>query len=269
MLEPLRKISAAITAAEAEGAPVDALFIPGGQEHLELVGRLLPQAQINTQQVKLIGTGGMDYPNAGREAGLVGAWYPGPDPRGWTDFSQKFAKSYGHSPPRIASLAYDAVSLAIALAGGPEGQRYTQANITRAGGFTGIDGGYRLLADGTADRSLAILEVQKFGAAIVEAAPSAPKPARRLPYRARTSRSSTSSISSSNRDFGGFEALRQPQHDLVEHHAARCRGAQAICSEPLDATATGQFIDGAVPRPQRRSGPQAGSGRCPPSAATP
>jgi ABC-type branched-subunit amino acid transport system substrate-binding protein len=176
MLEPLRKIGAAITAAEAEGAPVDALFIPGGQEQLDIVGRLMPQAQINTQQVKVIGTGGMDYPNAGRDPNLVGAWFPGPDPRGWTDFAQKFAKSYGQAPPRIASLAYDAVSMAIALSGGADGQRYTQATITRPGGFTGIDGAYRLLPDGTADRSLAILEVQRFGAAIVEPAPSAPSP---------------------------------------------------------------------------------------------
>ena len=72
MLEPLRKISDVIRAAETEGAPVDALFVPGGQENLEMLGRLLPQAQINTQQVKLIGTGGMDYPNAGRDAGLIG-----------------------------------------------------------------------------------------------------------------------------------------------------------------------------------------------------
>jgi branched-chain amino acid transport system substrate-binding protein len=177
MLEPLRKISAAIIAADAEGGAVDALFVPGGQEQLEALGRLLPQAQINTQQIKLIGTGGMDYPNAGRDAGLVGAWYPGPDPRGWTDFSQRYAKSYGHAPPRIASLAYDAVALAIALASGPEGQRYTSATVTRPGGFTGIDGGYRLLADGTADRSLAILEVQQFGATIVETAPSTSRPA--------------------------------------------------------------------------------------------
>jgi ABC-type branched-subunit amino acid transport system substrate-binding protein len=176
ILEPLRKISEAITAAEAEGAPVDAFFIPGGQEHLDLIGRLLPQAQINLQQVKLIGTGGMDYPNAGRDPSLVGAWFPGPDPRGWADFAQKFAKSYGQAPPRIASLAFDAVSMAIALSGGAEGQRYAQATITRASGFTGVDGPYRLLADGTADRSLAILEVQRFGAAVIQAAPSAPTP---------------------------------------------------------------------------------------------
>ena len=60
-----------------------------------MIARLLPQAEIDTDKVKLIGTGGMDYPNAGRDARLVGAWYPAPDPRGWNDFSQKFAKSYG------------------------------------------------------------------------------------------------------------------------------------------------------------------------------
>ena len=65
LLEPMRKISAAIQAAEADGAPVDALFLPGGQESLEIIARLLPQAEIDTEKVKLIGTGGMDYPNVG------------------------------------------------------------------------------------------------------------------------------------------------------------------------------------------------------------
>jgi ABC-type branched-subunit amino acid transport system substrate-binding protein len=173
MLAPLRKISMDIATAEAEGAPVDALFLPGGQEYLELLARLLPQAKIDTGKVKLLGTGGMDYPNAGRDASLVGAWYPGPDPRGWSDFAQKYAKTYQAAPPRIAGLAYDAVNLAIALAA-DSSQGFSAAALTRGGGFTGIDGTYRLLPDGTTDRSLAILEVQKFGSAVVEAAPSAP-----------------------------------------------------------------------------------------------
>jgi hypothetical protein len=125
------------------------------------------------RKVKLVGTGGMDYPNAGRDASLIGAWYPGPDPRGWSEFAQKYAKTYGQGPPRIAALAHDAVTLAIALAGSGG---YTPAALTRSGGFAGIDGPYRLLADGTTDRSLAILEVQKFGATIVEAAPTGPSP---------------------------------------------------------------------------------------------
>jgi ABC-type branched-subunit amino acid transport system substrate-binding protein len=170
LLEPMRKISAVIQSAEEAGAPVDALFLPGGQESLESIARLLPQAEIDTEKVKVLGTGGMDYPSAGRDAKLIGAWYPAPDPRGWNDFSQKYAKTYGSAPPRIASLAYDAVSLAIVLAG--EGQRIGAAQVTRASGFNGVDGAFRLLADGGTDRALAVLEVQKFGAGVVDAAPA-------------------------------------------------------------------------------------------------
>lgn len=174
MLESVRKVSAAITAAEAEGAPADVLFLPGGLEHLDSLARLLPLAQIDTKKLQVIGTGGLDYPNAGRHAALLGAWYPGPDPRGFADFSQKFAKTYNQAPPRIASLSYDAVNLAIALAGGPEGQRFTPATLTRSQGFTGVDGTYRLLPDGTTERPLAILTVQKTGSTVIEAAPSGP-----------------------------------------------------------------------------------------------
>jgi ABC-type branched-subunit amino acid transport system substrate-binding protein len=170
LLEPMRKISAVIQASEEAGAPVEALFLPGGQENLDVIARLMPQAEIDTEKVKVLGTGGMDYPNAGREPKLVGAWYAAPEPGGWSDFSQKYAKSYGSAPPRIASLAYDAVSLAIAVAGG-EDQRIGPAELTRSSGFTGIDGAFRLLPDGSTDRALAILEVQKFGAGVIDAPP--------------------------------------------------------------------------------------------------
>lgn len=175
VLEPLRKIASSTSAPEPEGGPIDALFVPGGQEQLEAVGRLLPHAKISTATVKLIGTGGLDYPNAGREPALVGAWYPGPDPRGWSEFSQRFGKSYGQAPPRIASLAYDAVNMAIALADASvkDGGRYQSSWLTRPNGFSGVDGTFRLLEDGTTDRPLAILEVQRYGATIIDAPPAA------------------------------------------------------------------------------------------------
>ena len=174
MLEPMRKVGIVLSAArESEGGQVDALFLPGGQENLERLARLMPQAEIDSTAVKVLGTGGMDYANAGHNAGLVGAWYPGPDPHGWEEFAQKFAKSYGQAPPRIASLAYDAVSLAITLSGSAnEAERYALAALTRQSGFTGVDGPYRLLADGTAERGLAVLEVQKIGAGIIDAPPA-------------------------------------------------------------------------------------------------
>lgn len=174
MLEPMHKLGVVLRAAqESEGGQVDALFLPGGQENLERLARLMPQAEIGSAAVKVLGTGGMDYANAGHNAGLVGAWYPGPDPRGWEEFAQKFAKSYGQAPPRIASLAYDAVSLAITLSGSSnEAERYAAGALTRPSGFTGVDGPYRLLADGTAERGLAMLEVQKIGAGIIDPPPA-------------------------------------------------------------------------------------------------
>ena len=174
MLEPMRRVGTVLRAAQdSEGGQVDALFLPGGQENLERIARLMPQADIDASRVKVLGTGGMDYANAGHNAGLVGAWYPGPDPRGWEEFAQKFANSYAAAPPRIASLAYDAVSLAIALAGtANEAERYGAGALTRPSGFTGIDGSYRLHADGTAERGLAILEVQRIGAGIIDPPPA-------------------------------------------------------------------------------------------------
>jgi ABC-type branched-subunit amino acid transport system substrate-binding protein len=170
MLEPMRKVGMVLRAAQdTEGGGVDALFLPGGQENLERIARLMPQADIDSTRVKVLGTGGMDYANAGHNAGLVGAWYAGPDPRGWEDFAQKFAKTYATAPPRIASLAYDAVSLAITLSAAVnEAERYAAGALTRPSGFTGVDGSYRLSADGTAERGLAVLEVQKIGAGIID-----------------------------------------------------------------------------------------------------
>lgn len=170
VVEPMRKISAAVQREAAQGTPVDALFVPGGQENVQLIARLLPQAEIDTAKVKLIGSGGMDYANAGRDPRLVGAWYPGPDPRPFADFAQKYAKSYAAAPPRIAVLAYDAVGLAITLSAGSDAQPFAPAQLTRPTGFAGVDGAFRLLPDGGTDRPLAILEVTPFGSSVVEAA---------------------------------------------------------------------------------------------------
>ncbi|MGD9785913.1 MAG: penicillin-binding protein activator [Hyphomicrobiaceae bacterium] len=171
MLEPVKRVAEAIRQAELAGAPVDALFLPGGQDSLPQLAPLLTYNGIDTQKVKLIGTGAWDYPNVGREQALAGGWYPSPDPRAWQDFSARFAKTFGSAPPRIASLAYDAVSLAIQLADAPPGQRYTTERLTRASGFQGVDGAVALNANGTSQRGLAVLEIQPFGSTVIDPAP--------------------------------------------------------------------------------------------------
>ena len=133
----------------------------------------MPYFEIDTKAVKLLGTGLWDYPNVGREKPLIGGWFPAADPKGWRVFTQRYVKAYQTTPPRLASLAYDAVGIAIALSQGKPGRRYAPGQITRARGFSGVDGLFRLLPDGTSERGLAILEVQKFSARVIQPAPIA------------------------------------------------------------------------------------------------
>lgn len=156
---------------EEHGDPLTGLFLAGGEDSLVLVTPALRQAQIDTKRLQILGTGALDYSTAGREPLLVGAWFAAPDPKGWADFATRFANTHGHSPPRIAALAYDAMTVGVALSNGPDGARFNPTTLTRATGFEGIDGPFRLRADGTMERPLAILEVQPTGARVIDAAP--------------------------------------------------------------------------------------------------
>lgn len=172
MIEPSRRVVEAIKSAEASGQPIDALFVPGGQDLLPQLGPLIAYSGLDKTKVKLLGTGAWNYPNIGREEAFVGGWYASPDPRGWSDFSERFARTFGQTPPRIATLAYDAVGIAVSLSTEPKETRFSAANLTRASGFNGVDGPVRLLPNGVPERGLAVLEVQQFGSKVADPAPN-------------------------------------------------------------------------------------------------
>ena len=179
MLEPTRRLAEALGRAEEAGNGADALFVPGGPEVLASLGPLLSYVKLDISRIKLIGSGGWDSPNLGRDATFVGGWYPAPDQRGWQEFAEKFTRTFGTAPPRIASLAFDAVGIAVALSAGDRTARFAGTSITRASGFSGADGAVRFETDGTSKRSLAVLEVQAFGARVVEPAAMETQPAAR------------------------------------------------------------------------------------------
>src|SRR5204862_227715 len=85
-------------------------------EGVALVLGPLSAAGVDNHSVQLIGTGVWDVPGIGSEALLRGAWYAAPDPARRADFERKFVATYGRPPPRLASLAYDALALAARLA---------------------------------------------------------------------------------------------------------------------------------------------------------
>jgi ABC-type branched-subunit amino acid transport system substrate-binding protein len=169
MLAPVKQVANAIKS----GQGVDALFLPAGREELPELAPHLASSGLSSKSVQFIGTGQWDYPNIASDRALVGGWYPAPDPKGWSGFVERYSKTYGSAPPRIASLGYDAVSLAVSLSPNPPGQRFTTPQLTRPSGFSGIDGLFRLLSDGTSERGLAILEVREGGPQVIDPAPRA------------------------------------------------------------------------------------------------
>jgi branched-chain amino acid transport system substrate-binding protein len=168
MIGLVRQIANAIKS----GQQIDAVFLPAGREDLPALAPLLASSDVTSQRVQFIGTGQWDYPGIGNEKALVGGWYSAPDPKGWSKFAASYSKTYGDTPPRLASLAYDAVSLAVSLSQNPQGQRYTEALLTRGSGFQGVDGLFRLLPNGTSERGLAILEVREGGPEVLQPAPN-------------------------------------------------------------------------------------------------
>ncbi len=170
VLASAKSIFAAIKAAGESGQPVDALFLPAGQDEIAQLGPLIAYSGLDTQKVKLIGTSAWDVPVISRDERLIGGWYAATDPASWAAFSEKFQKNFGKAPPRLATLAYDAVSISIALSRAPGPARFAAGNLTKASGFSGVDGAIRLKADGRSERGLAVLEIEKYRSVVIDPA---------------------------------------------------------------------------------------------------
>ena len=141
--------------------PVDyeAVLLPAGGNELVMLAALLSFYDIDSDQIHYLGTGQWDDPAVSREPTLRGGWFAAPPPAGRQKFEARYAENYGGPPPRIASLAYDAVALAAVLARNPGGPDFGRAALESQNGFVGIDGIFRFLPDGLVDRGLAVLEV--------------------------------------------------------------------------------------------------------------
>ncbi len=156
-------------AAAAQGA--DAVLLPEGGARLKALAPLLAYYNIDPDKVHFLGTGLWDEPGIGGETALDGGWYAAPPPAARADFEKRFRDLYRHPPPRLATLAYDATALAAVLAHGAEGPHFSAAALTNPSGFAGIDGIFRLRADGLVQRGLAVLEVRRDGNAVIDPAP--------------------------------------------------------------------------------------------------
>jgi len=152
--------------------PYDTLLIADGGARLQQVAALLPFFDIDPRKVRMIGTGQWDAQGVGAEPALLGGWFAAPDPGKRQNFLQRFEARFGYQPPRLATLAYDAMALAAVLARNGATSPYTPESLTLPSGYAGRDGIFRLTPQGLTERGLAVLQVQRRGAKVIDPAPT-------------------------------------------------------------------------------------------------
>ena len=150
----------AAPATPAPGLPIDALLLNATGTSLQEVISCLGFYDLQPDHVRILGPA-LWSAFASKLKALPGAWYAAPDPAARSGYVQAYQARYHESPRAITDLVYDAAALARSLSA----QGYDTASLTRAQGFSGVDGVFGLLPDGHVRRELAIFEIQPGGGA--------------------------------------------------------------------------------------------------------
>jgi ABC-type branched-subunit amino acid transport system substrate-binding protein len=169
IVDPVNRIAQVVNDPQRK---VDSLLIAEGGDLLQTLGAALKNAGVDQGRTLIVGTGLWDNPVTPQTAIAVGGLYAGVAPDLVQQFDNKYDASYRTRPSRLASLAYDAVSLANILARQPAGQRFAKAEITNPEGFQGMNGLFRFRENGLVERGLAILRVTTSGVDVAEPAPA-------------------------------------------------------------------------------------------------
>lgn len=160
----------------------EAVLVPAGGALLRSLAPLLPYYEIDPNLIQFLGTGLWDDPGLRVEPALLGAWFAGPRPEAAQAFGAHFRNAYGRTPPRLASLAYDAIALAVHQLRSGKESLFSRRSLTDRNGFVGIDGLFRFRRDGVAERALAVIEITEDGLKPITAPLTRfPPPVRRKP----------------------------------------------------------------------------------------
>ena len=153
------------------GDQIDCLFIPEQADAMSALGKQIELAKIDTKRVQILGTGLWNDTRALSVPALQGAWFSAPENGGFNAFAARYRTKYKSDPTRLATLAYDATTLAIALARGQGAARYTDAVLTNSAGFNGADGVFRFRQDGLNERGLSVLQIGAGSTTVISPAP--------------------------------------------------------------------------------------------------
>ncbi len=151
--------------------PPQALLIALGGDQLQQLAPTIAEFTAE-HPLQLLGTGLWDDSGLSQVPALAGGWYAAPVPDNFVDFANRFQHIYNYRPPRIATLAYDSVALATSVARSNGGATpFSREVLLQPNGFAGVDGAFRFLPSGLAQRNLAILAVGPNGPTVVDPPP--------------------------------------------------------------------------------------------------
>lgn len=149
----------------------DALLLPEGGTTLDTILRGLSARGVKPSTTKFLGTGLWDDAELLRRVNLDSAWIASSPPELTSQFDTRFKETYQYAPPRLASLTYDAVALAVTLA--TSGRPFDTTNLTNPAGFAGpANGIFRLRPNGQVERGLAVMQVRGSSLTVISPAPS-------------------------------------------------------------------------------------------------
>ena len=160
-------------AATARSAGADTvLYTSDPARGLTIMAAAVRSAGLQPPEAQLLGLARWDVPaQTLSEPGLQGGWFTRPDPRRSAAFESAYQSAYGSAPHPLAFVGFDAALAASTLVATGRRDALSGRSLTRAEGFGGGAGAFRLLPDGTVSRALAIAEVRGGQAVIVDAAP--------------------------------------------------------------------------------------------------
>lgn len=165
--------AAARIVAATKAAGADAIFLTAGiNSELPILATALPEAGLNPADTRYIGlTRWNAAPQALALPGLQGGLFAVPDQQLSASFESRYAAAYTEAPLPQAGTAYDGIAAIGALIARGGNDALGRDSLTQGQGFQGTAGIFRLLADGTNERGLAIAEVRNNQVTILEQAP--------------------------------------------------------------------------------------------------
>jgi ABC-type branched-subunit amino acid transport system substrate-binding protein len=140
------------------------IFIPEAGKALSRIAGSIARQNNEERNFQLIGSTQWNDATVLSDINLLGSWIPAPEFERFSIFEKNYYRSFGKLPPRITSIAYDAVLAVAKIAEQKTNLKlsfvdFIEFNNPIKNGFEGIDGTFRFLPNGAIQRNLAVLQI--------------------------------------------------------------------------------------------------------------